>query len=256
MSIGKARRAIATNGCCDHITVKSDVVQTTEERNQVTFGCRSVVVNAIFVGLTAQRCFVVGCLIETRTFAVVGVIEMLPFITCHDVEVMLFVEIFVVLRIGIERKIVFRLVFPAFPAVVVVAIRPWSDGVALFTIRIVGTEVGVQAQVFKSVNFVIGFQVTNKRARISTIFLCFERCKWVGSGLRIVHIGVFWVVVGRSRFYALLPITTKLVTVCVVVNLVSRIHRKSSTNHATVGIAVVDVHTFGVQVERQMVIQE
>ena len=97
--------------------------------------------------------------------------EVLPLVTCHNVEVMGFAEVLHVLSVCVEREVVGVLLRPVVPSEVVVASRVLADFGGLLTCRNVGTEVNVQVQVFESVDRVVGFKVAHECLRGSSVIL-------------------------------------------------------------------------------------
>ena len=67
-----------------------------------------------------------------------------------------------ILCVNIEEQVVFLLLFKAVTSVIVVVESSRIALQGLLTIRIIGTEVGVEAEVFETVDLVISFQVTYK----------------------------------------------------------------------------------------------
>ena len=172
-----------------------------------------------------------------------------------------------VLGIRRELQIVLAHIAPAVPAEVVIVITVNRQYGLLLTIRIVCTEISMNMQIFETVNLVVCLNVTYKRTGIRTIILVSKSCCRVTCRLCIGRIRPRIIVVARRTNYALI-VTVKPViqnvlcyqhftvgVYCLTLNRHRRIHRQSSTDY-TGGIAVVDVHSLGVDIECQMVVQE
>ena len=76
--------------------------------------------------IVTRTCQTVACIVSFRSgfgvqtivIAFALTVEVLPFVTAHDVEVVILVEVLEVLRVGIERQVVFIDFLKAIPAVV------------------------------------------------------------------------------------------------------------------------------------------
>ncbi len=166
-----------------------------------------------------------------------------------------FREILVVLRIGIKLQIVFGLLRYAVPTVVVVAITIRTNHRALLAIRVVGTEIGMQTQVFKAVNLVIHFQVAYKRTSLRLVVFVLDLSHRVLRYIRIGHVKPILIEnIADGRCCLVEP---AILLVGIVVDRTRGVKRQCRTNDTTaVGVGIGNKHTLGVQVECQMVIQK
>ena len=125
----------------------------------------------------------------------------------------------------------------------------------MLTVRIVSTEVSVEAQILEAMNLIVYLNITYKSTRVSAIVLILEQSYRVlrsisvreSCPVRISQIG--------STHRCLIE-TTKLFETILRFHLTSRIKCQSSTYSTTICIAVVDIHTLRIQVECQVLIQE
>ena len=149
----------------------------------------------------AAKCrVVVGLTNDTVTVIYIVIIEMLPFVCGHDVEVMLLIEVLIILRVRGKEEVIFVLLLYTFPTVIVVGSTIRRVICTLLAIGVVSTKIGVQTQVLESVNLIVCFQVADERTRIGIVLLLHQRCKRVMRGLciRSVRPGIV-VVVGRTN---------------------------------------------------------
>ena len=123
--------------------------------------------------------FCIGARIQTITVVATFLVEVLPFVTTHDVEVVSIVEILHVLSVSIEHEVVLFALVPTVPTIVCVGRRLWSDNGCFFTLREVTTQVHVQAKIFETVYFIIEFCITDECLGIGILVLLFEQSYWV-----------------------------------------------------------------------------
>ena len=159
----ETRRTIVTHGEGQVVAIHQTPVGTAEERNQIVLGL--VVVETLSALGACQRLVVVGLGIKTPVVVVLGAPVMSPFITDHDVEVVLgfILEIMIVLGVRRQREVTLHDGLPSVRAVVD------SQGVAgihicpLFTFRNVGTQSGVEAQVLETMYLIVELGTADER---------------------------------------------------------------------------------------------
>ena len=203
---------------------------------------------------------------------------MLPLVGCHDVEVLSGIfPVLIILRVCGKEEVVLAALFPAFPSGIVVREGIGADGRNLLTLGIVSTEVSVQAEVFESVDLIVSLQVTYERTGIGSIVLLIECSHGVPGGVAVDGIGPSLIGIGRTcstLVVAAEPVVSNLLLghdnaagtldgsgVTIVARGVTThnglcgVHIQRCAGHAR-GVTVADIHTLGVEVEGEVLVEE
>ena len=172
-----------------------------------------------------------------------------------------------ILGIRRELQVVLAHIAPAIPSEIVTVITINRHYRFLLTIGIVCTKVSMNMQIFETVNLVVCLNITHKRTCIRTVVLMCQCCCRVTCCLCIFRIRPRSIVISGWGNYALVvaikPIIENAlgcqhISICIyglTFNRHGRIHRKSRTDNAG-WILVVNIHSLGVDIEQQVVIQE
>ena len=177
---------VATKRCGNHHLIPSNPVQTAEERYQVVLALTLTEVSVS--GLTALGRIGIGHRIDTCTLAQVLVVEVLPLVTCHDIEVLTgFLPVVTVLCVAVELEVIFHLLRETVPTGVVAGGSQHIVDIHLLTERIVGTEVSMENKIFKVMNLIGSLEVTNELSGIGGVGLMFEHSHRVSRGAETVH---------------------------------------------------------------------
>ena len=110
-------------------------------------------------------------------------VEMLPLVTCHDVEMMHLGKVLHVLSIERELKVIGVLRAPTIIAPVVGGGRMTVALVPLLTSREVHSGIHVKVQILNAVNRIVCLNVSNQRLRSGMVVVLFEGCGGVGTTL-------------------------------------------------------------------------
>ena len=176
----EAAGTVVTHCSSEHITVHERVVRTTIEADKVV----------LLLPLSGRRLVGRSCQRSARllvglqaahgiTSFVVGIAPILlvaPFVTAHDIEVVVVIEVFVVLSVGRIDEVVLAFLGIAVIAIIEVGGAPVLIGRVLSAIAPVTGEVHVQAEVFEAMNLVVYFDITHVVKRACTVvFLCQQR---------------------------------------------------------------------------------
>ena len=155
-------RTITTDGSCNTNLIPSPPVQTSEEGNEVVFTLAAI--DRRISGLTCLGGIThVGKRIHTATFALILIVEMLPLVSRHDIEVLVcFLPVMAVLRVCGELEVVFHLLLPSIPTSIVASRTEHVIYLGFLTERIIRAEVGMEHQVLKAVDLIVCLHITNK----------------------------------------------------------------------------------------------
>ena len=97
-----------------------------------------------------------------------------PLITHHDVEVLGFEEVFVILCVGGEGKVVFVLLAVAAVAIVEVGGSPGGIVGELLAVGPVAAGIGMETQVFETVNLIVYLYVTHVVIGVGAVVLLIQ----------------------------------------------------------------------------------
>ena len=178
--------------------------------------------------------------------------EVLLLSTGHDVKVMSLAEIVHILSVNVAKDIVLVRLLDAGIAIIVVAVRIGRNVGFLLALRVVGTQLGMEMQVFETMNLIVGLDTANPHGRMSAVILQVHQSHGVlgsvgvGDGCVPVVLGG----VGDDR----LPVAAGCIAVCI--NGLCGIHTDGSTEHGTIHIAVLRVHVLGVHIQCEVVLEE
>ena len=183
--------------------------------------------------------------------------EVLPLVTSHDVEVVFLVEVFEVLCVHAERKIAFQLVGRTIATIIERFGRSWRYAFVLRSLRNVGTKGKVQAQVFKSMHFIIDVGTTHERATVSPFVMQRQCTNRVGGSQVVVGVIVIFVI-KETTWRTPLEIACEVVALGAssIVDVLRRVETHSITDGSVVGIIRFGEHTLGVEVHRQVVVEQ
>ena len=282
VTLMETRRTITTDSSGNHDLVPTDPVQTTEEGNEVvlTLTGRSRSISRLTgFGLITE----ISHRIETATVALEVIVEMLPLVTSHDVEVLVSVlPVMSVLCEAVELEVVFHFLGITIPAGIVVCGTIGAVLIGLLTERVVSTEVSMQHQVFKTVNLIGSLNITNKLSGVGFIGLMFEHSEGVSLRFEAVHpsgILVRTIRAGRSteRLEITIPVLIQLLfshvevftirgtrqntvtidirKITVRIDRLSRVFIQISTCDTGL-VLIIDIHSLRIDVKGEVIVQE
>ena len=196
--------------------------------------------------------------------------EVLPLITTHDVEVVDLGKILVVLCVGRELQVTLQNLLHAIAAIIDrTSIVTLVVGV-LTTLGDVSTACQVQAQILETMYLIVDVSTADKRTADGVLVTRVEqsqRVRHVGYAIEGVRPRFVTLIVGNHRP---LEETTQIVlslfqvitqqgfVVCrsVVIGILCRVEVDGSTDGTTIGILRLGKHTLGIQIHRQVVVQQ
>ena len=126
--------------------------------------------------------FGIGAWVKTETVVATFLVEVLPFVTTHDVEVVSIVEILHVLSVGIEHEVVLFALVPTIPTIVSVGRRVWRNDGCFFTSGEVTTQVHVETEIFETMYLIVEFSVTDECLGVGILVMLFEQSYRVLGG--------------------------------------------------------------------------
>ena len=183
----------------------------------------------------------------------------LPFITNHDVEMVLglVVEVVVILCVGREREVALQFLFVAIASIVESFRRAGVDVGHFLTFRYIGTECGVQAQVFESVHFVFNVGTSHESPAVG--ILVAEGIHGHGvAGSQLVAVVVEGIIyIGHTAGGLPLIVSAEVLSGrTVVIYALRGVHAHGGTQCTPAGIVCLGIHTLGIEVQGEVIFKE
>ena len=169
MTVGEAARTVVTGSEGEQVAVHERVVCTSVPADEYHLSAPDEVgllVEGASLGIAVVVSAQIGRGIVRGTGLTAPVLCAAVFVTAHQVEVVIFVEVLVVLGVGRGNEVVLLLGVLTVPAVVVGVGGVARGRVVLTTRCIFASEVHVQADVLQAVNLIVGFEVAEQHVRL------------------------------------------------------------------------------------------
>ena len=195
--------------------------------------------------------------VPAATFTKSVVVEVLCFRTSHDIHVV-FAEEVLILRVDVALEVVFVLSIAPSASKVVVGSGIGRDFSSFVTFTVVSANVGVDVEVFKTVNLVVQFQVTNQRGALGVVILQFQHGERVGSVLGVGLSRPRGVAEGGTVRHVLIVASGELAVGIAFFKIdgLRRVHGQGCANGTLVSIAVLRCHVLGIEVHAEVVVEE
>ena len=195
----------------------------------------------------------------TLSYRIAGTVKMLFFGTYHHINKMI-LQCLGILQVNISGEIVFIAIFRAIPSKVMIRIRIRRDNGILTSFRIVGTDIGMNTHIREEMELIISLQISYETLTFRPVIFQFKQCQRVLSGICIFSIQPIRVTIGKTAFLLSgdsLPKTTECIKFfAIAIHWLCRIHRYSSSDRTTIGIAVFSHHCFGIHIKFQIIIEK